>query len=199
MSRIVVNKSVVSRTSQSRIVLVPGLNNSGPAHWQSWLEALYPQARRIQQEHWHEPDLPRWSEAIRTTLSPHQPALLVAHSFGCLAAIRVAQQAPEAVSGVLLVAPPDPARFRLETPAFARPLTRRAVLVGSENDPWMSIERAGALADALGADFLNLGRAGHINAESGHGPWPVARRLIEGLARPPVRSFREHAARPPAA
>ncbi|WP_042570518.1 alpha/beta hydrolase, partial [Ralstonia solanacearum] len=38
-------------------------------------------------------------------------AVLVAHSFGCLASLHWAAQARDAVAGVLLVAPADPDKF----------------------------------------------------------------------------------------
>lgn len=174
----------------SRVIIVPGLENSGPDHWQTWLEAKLPSARRIQKAQWQEPDLPGWMAAIRATLSAHDPAILVAHSFGCLASIRIIEQHPAAIRAALLVAPADPEKFGFDMQRFHRPLCLRALLVASENDPWMSLARARLMAEALGADFLNLGRAGHINARSGHGPWPGGLKLVEGLQRPPLRSFR---------
>ncbi|HML28972.1 MAG TPA: alpha/beta hydrolase, partial [Hyphomicrobium sp.] len=44
-------------------------------------------------------------------------------------------------------------------------------------------------ARAWGADFVNLGAAGHINAEAGFGPWPEALTLLERLRR--AAEFRE--------
>lgn len=174
-----------------RIIIVPGLDNSGPDHWQTWLQAQLPQARRIEQAQWQEPDLPGWMAAIRATLDLRDPAILVAHSFGCLASIRIIEQHRAAVRAALLVAPADPEKFGFEAERFLQPLGVRALLVASEDDPWMSLGRARTLAAGLGADFLNLGRAGHINARSGYGVWPGGLKLVEGFTRPPVRSFRQ--------
>lgn len=174
----------------SRTVIIPGLHNSGPTHWQSWLETRLPQSLRIDLPEWHEPRLQEWTEAVLSALSKEAPALLVAHSFGCLAAIRAASRFPAGVSGLLLVAPAHPGKFGLNPARFDLRLTARTVLVASDNDPWMSARHAAALADALGADFLNLSEAGHINAQSGYGPWPGGLKLVEGLQRPRVLSFR---------
>jgi predicted alpha/beta hydrolase family esterase len=46
------------------------------------------------------------------------------------------------------------------------------MLVVSTNDPLCSVERAVDLSSAWGSDLHLAGPAGHINAESGHGPWP---------------------------
>ena len=52
------------------------------------------------------------------------------------------------------------------------PLGIPAALVASSNDPYCSLDRARQLAAAWGAQFIEAGDAGHINANSGHGPWP---------------------------
>jgi uncharacterized protein len=177
----------------SRIIIVPGLYNSGSDHWQSWLEGQLPQARRIQVEAWDQPSLESWCDGILACLSPWESSLLVAHSFGCLASIRAARLWPQAISGLALVAPADPEKFGLSPARFFEPLATRSVLVGSEDDPWLGFAKAERLAHALGADFINLGRAGHINARSGFGAWPGGLKLVQGLRRPRVRSFRDGA------
>jgi len=45
----------------------------------------------------------------------------------------------------------------------------------------MSIARARALAVAWGADFVDAGALGHINAESRLGDWPAGRRALDAL------------------
>lgn len=175
----------------TKIVIVPGLNNSGPRHWQSWLETRVDFSTRIVLADWATPDLKGWTQAVLDAVDQVGPgSILVAHSFGCLATIRALQRNGRKARGVLLVAPADPAKFHLDPATFSLSTPIRSVLVGSENDPWMGCWAARELAEALGADFLNLGRAGHINAESGHGPWPGALKLIRGLERPLVRTFR---------
>lgn len=180
-------------------ITVPGLNDSGPRHWQSWLEQEVPGSTRIRMTSWAEPDLRRWTDAIAEQfLVLREPAILVAHSFGCLASIRAAQRHPQRVRGLLLVAPADPRRFELDPLPFRLKLPVRSVRVGSENDPWMTLWNARSLAESLGAEFLNLGRAGHINVASGHGPWPGALLLLRGLDRPRIPipiDFRQPAGR----
>ena len=40
-----------------RILIVPGLHGSGPDHWQSRWQRLYPYFERIEQAQWDVPDL----------------------------------------------------------------------------------------------------------------------------------------------
>ena len=56
-----------------------------------------------------------------------------------------------------------------------------AVVVASSNDPWMRLTAASVWADRWGAQFECIGRAGHINVESGHGPWPQGLAVLERL------------------
>ena len=52
------------------------------------------------------------------------------------------------------------------------PLPFPSVLVSSRDDLYCSSQRASDLAEAWGSEFVDAGDAGHINAKSGHGPWP---------------------------
>ena len=54
--------------SSPRLLIVPGLQDSGPAHWQSWLQGQYRDSLRVRQRNWGEPDLDRWAARIATTL-----------------------------------------------------------------------------------------------------------------------------------
>src|SRR5258708_6679295 len=93
-----------------RYVIIPGINGSDEGHWQTiWQAEWGPSAARISPSSWDEPDLDDWCHAIDQAVSesPSAPAVLIAHSLGCLAATCwVAQHRPD-VRGVLLVAPPD--------------------------------------------------------------------------------------------
>jgi len=41
--------------SSFRVLVAPGLYNSGPLHWQSRWQRLYPAFERVEQEKWHAP------------------------------------------------------------------------------------------------------------------------------------------------
>ncbi len=172
-------------TSPFRIVIVPGWRNSGPGHWQSlWAEQLEG-AVRVQQQDWLVPHRDAWvAELERVLLSDERPAVIVAHSLGCITTAHLGEAAAARVHGALLVAPADPER-RAQLADFApvpyAPLPYRSVLVASSNDPFCPIRRAGAYARAWGSELVRLQNAGHINIESGFGAWPLGLALLQSL------------------
>lgn len=176
-----------------RILLAPGLHDSGEGHWQTRWQALLRGAERIEQRDWDDADLPAWSAQVGHALRRSaRPALVVAHSFGCLATVHRAALGAPGLAGALLVAPASPHKFGVaDTLAYAR-LPVPAVVVGSENDPWMALEQARHWAGVWGADFVNAGALGHINAESGLGDWTRGLAHLARIARsaPPRQGCR---------
>lgn len=170
-------------------LIIPGLHNSGPDHWQTWLETYVPGSVRVIQRDWTNANLPDWSSRVRREINRIPGKLfIVAHSFGVLAAVQAAQDHAGRIGGALFVAPADPERFGVAEYLPLEPLAFNSVVVGSTNDPWMRHDRAAHWADLWGSDFVSLGAAGHINADSGFGPWPEGLALLQRLRR-------QHAAR----
>lgn len=167
-----------------RLLVIPGLNDSGPAHWQTWLQAHFSRrAVRVEQEDWARADLARWSQRVEMTLArqPRSRWVAVAHSFGCLALLRHLALGGEGVQSALLVAPADPEKFGVAAKLPQSPLAIPSVLLASETDPWMRFESARAWADVWGSQVINLGDVGHINTEAGFGPLPPAKSLVEQM------------------
>ena len=168
---------------RSRLVIVPGLHGSGHGHWQAWLHGQVDGAVRVEQDFWSVPDIDRWADRVAETIDAvgRGPHVVAAHSFGCLAALHAAARYPGlGIAQMLLVAPADPARFgAADVLAQAAPPLPTCV-VASANDPWMAAPRARAWARLWGSDWINLGNAGHINVDSGHGPFPLAREWAAG-------------------
>lgn len=175
------------------VLIVPGYLGSGPAHWQSWLERQLPAALRVSGIHWQFPQLSRWAGRVGEAIDQAGcPVWLVAHSFGCLASIIAATRCPERVAGVLLVAPADPERFdesgfRQEAASsiahrlYNARLSCPSLLVASSNDPWMNFASAAYWAERWGSRLYGLGPAGHINTESGYGPWPGGLEMLRTM------------------
>ncbi len=163
-------------------LIVPGLHGSGVDHWQSWFEAQIPGCIRVIQSDWTVPDLASWSARVRRELNRVPGRVwIVAHSFGCLAAVNVAAESSERISGMMLVAPADPSRFGLQKVIPSGVLGVHSIIVASTNDRWMSIDRANTWANAWGSQLINLGQVGHINASSGHGAWPRGLDIYKSL------------------
>lgn len=113
-------------------------------------------------------------------------SILVAHSLGCIltAAWAAISHNTHRVRAALLVAPGDPERDELRgvlhswSPVELQRLPFESTLLASQNDPYCSFERAQQFAHAWGAQCINFGNAGHINAESGLGDWLEGHALI---------------------
>ena len=168
-----------------RVLVAPGLHNSGPQHWQSRWQRLYPRFERVEQQRWDEPVLLRWADRLDQVLDQdHRPTLIVAHSFGCLTtALSLSRASSPHVAGVLLVGPADPDKFQVASLLPQGELPCPSIMVASTNDPWMTAERAAGWAQRWGSDFVNAGALGHINAESGLGDWRFGQRLLQVLAQ----------------
>jgi predicted alpha/beta hydrolase family esterase len=165
------------------VLVAPGLDDSGPMHWQTLWLRRHPEMTRIVQKDFARPDLARWAGAVaREVEAARVPPLVVAHSFGCLATVRAVLAYDVTLAGALLVAPADPDRFGIAHDLLAGSLPFPSTLVASTNDPWLKLVKAGALAAEWGCRMVSAGRAGHINSDSGHGPWPAGLGLLRDLA-----------------
>jgi len=93
------------------------------------------------------------------------------------------------VRAALLVAPPDVERddVRALLPSWS-PVARvnlpfETRLFASSNDPFCSPERTREFAAAWGAEVMDAGPRGHLNADSGLGDWPQAHEHLLQLMR----------------
>lgn len=172
-------------TAPPRLLIIPGLGDSPPGHWQSWLEARHPGALRVVQRHWSEPDLDRWAARIGSVLSRAGagPWLAVAHSYGVMALVRhLALQPDSPVAAALLVAPADPDKFG-QGEQLSATLPVPSTLVLSSSDPWMALPRGQRWAARWGSACVHLGNAGHINIASGHATLPLAEHWLQAQQR----------------
>lgn len=169
------------RIADCDILILPGLGSSGPGHWQlRWTEKMRT-AAIVEQAEWDEPDPEDWVDTIIKAVElAERPVVIVAHSLAVIALVQAAPRFPQGkVRGALLVSPPD-IELNPDVPEEAKafgaiprdPLPFPSLLVISSTDPYCSLERAADFASAWGSDFHEAGDAGHINIESGHGPWP---------------------------
>lgn len=168
----------------NKILLVPGLHNSGPDHWQSRWHQQFPQWQRMMGLPWDKPDLTVWSAKLASKLRSRRSRVhLVAHSFGALTAIAAARLQPDKVSSIFIVAPADPARFGIPDEVLTGSIKVSAQLIASRNDPWMSFERAEFWSRQWQVPLFDAGEVGHINAQSGHGEWHQGLALLGTLYR----------------
>ncbi len=175
--------------SATTVLVLPGYGDSGPDHWQTEWERRHGYVRVVQDD-WIQPDREAWVARLdRAVRAAPGPVVLVAHSLGCVLVAHWAQRgSTDRVVGALLVAPADIDEIQHMMPeveSFAPvPVARLAfpaVVVTSSTDPYIDAARAHAFAQAWGARFVDIGDAGHINAESNLGDWAEGHRLLEEL------------------
>lgn len=182
-----------SAGTHPHVLILPGLDNSGPGHWQTHWQTLLGYDR-VDFGTWSLPRLHDWIPTLdRAIRECSRPLVLAAHSLGCLAAAWWAslywtEAFREKVVGALLVAPPDvdslevDRRLRDFRPLPQRCLPFPSILIASRNDPHIGFERSAAIAEKWGSDFVDAGFLGHVNAESGIAEWPAGLRHLATLS-----------------
>jgi len=171
------------------VLILPGWQDSGPAHWQS-LWVAQSGFQKVEQHDWMRPLRGDWIARLEElVLGTDEPAVLVAHSLGCMlvAAWAAHSRNTHRVKAALLVAPGDVEREELRpvlgswSPVVLQRLPFKATLVASHDDPYCSFERACGFASAWGADLVDAGKAGHVNADSALADWPAGRALLDSF------------------
>ncbi len=181
------------RLSRTPLCLtLPGLDGSGPDHWQSHWERDRPGVERADLGCWSQPSRNLWIARLeRAIAQAGGPVVLVAHSLSCHLVAWWASLAGEGaarpVAGALLVAPPDLDRVSVDrrlsdfVPSPRVVLPFPAVVVASRNDPWCAFQRAREMAGNWLAAFCDAGEIGHINSQSQIGSWPDGQRVLDRL------------------
>jgi predicted alpha/beta hydrolase family esterase len=173
--------------SPAPVLLVPGIDNSGPGHWQSLWQSAAPGFHRVQQRDWQNPERDPWVAALEDAVARHPGAVLAAHSLGCLLVVHWAATQRAPVRGALLVAVPDPTgpnfppQARGFHPLPLAPLPFPSIVVASSNDPYSSLDFARRCAAAWGSRWVPVGPLGHINSDSQLGAWADGLALLESL------------------
>lgn len=186
------------------LVIVPGLGDSGPEHWQTLWEQKFG-AARVRQDDPERPTPEGWSARLQEVVEATPGELmLVGHSCGVLTIVHWARLygGHKRVRGALLVAPTDADQIttyaqypgvRDLAPTPLEPLPFPALVVASEDDPFAAFGRAQVFAEAWGAEFVTAGEAGHINVASGHGEWAEGEVLLSeclyAWTPPPITRF----------
>lgn len=181
------------------VLVLPGLYDSGPEHWQSqWQAAATSQLPvfRVVQDDWNSPPCIDWITRLTQVMqdSTHD-VVLAAHSSACPMVAHWSRNAPLTllmrVRGALLVAPSDPLSDVYPSgptgfapvPLYALPFP--SIVAASRNDEYVSFIEAQRYATAWGSRLWDLGEAGHVNAHAGFGPWPDGWREIEAMTMAP--------------
>ncbi|MEP7318058.1 MAG: alpha/beta hydrolase [Panacibacter sp.] len=173
---------------KSTILILPGLGNSGESHWQTLWENQFG-FTRVQQKNWDAPVCEEWIDTIDKAVIKYEPGnvILVAHSLANTTVAAWAKKYNRNIKAALMVAPsdteaetypPGTTGFNL---MFLNKLPFPSVTVLSENDFYVTPERAKYFAGCWGSTVMSIGNAGHINVASGFGEWPKGLELLKQL------------------
>jgi len=172
-----------------KYLIIPGYKNSGPEHWQTLWQKQYPlQFTRVEQYNWSAPVKEDWIGRINEYVEKlSEPAIIVAHSLGCIAVAHWAiHHQSDNIVGALLVAPADVNNTsnRLLQNFAPVPLNKfpfKSIVVASTNDPHVSTYDAAIFAANWGSRFVCIGEKGHINAASELNDWKEGLTLLNSL------------------
>jgi predicted alpha/beta hydrolase family esterase len=178
------------------ILIVPGLRDHVPTHWQTRLAVRLDRVRTVTPMGRDDLDCARRVAAVEAVAAEIDgPIIVVAHSGGVITVAHWALATRRPVLGALLATPSD-----FETPMpigypgiedLRRggwlPVPRRAlpfpsIVAASRNDPLGRFESVAELARGWGSRLADIGMVGHLNPASGFGDWPAAESFIDDLA-----------------
>jgi predicted alpha/beta hydrolase family esterase len=171
-------------------VILHGLNGAGPDHWQRWLAGRLSDAGRDvifpELPNPDAPELAEWLPVLTETLAglPADGYDLIGHSLGAVLWLHHAANPglSPAPARVALVAMPSSTPLLDVAPSFVpvpldidtvRKAADGTVLVGGDNDPYCPDGVARTYGAPLKMAATVIPDAGHINLDSGFGPWPA--------------------------
>jgi predicted alpha/beta hydrolase family esterase len=175
-------------TMATRVLVIPGLYDSGDDHWQTHWVNTQKDFKRLVQDEWEQPRAADWVARLDEEVSIlGADIVLVGHSLSCCLIGLWAEKNRRKVKGALLVAPTDTeAKSFPKGPIGFAPMPLMemsfpSIVVASTDDPWVSLSRAEHFAKCWGCDFVSVGATGHINAASQLGLWHEGLALLKRL------------------
>ncbi len=177
------------------VVIVPGLRDHVPNHWQTVLAEQLPGSVTVPRMATNEFSCRAWvAEIDRTLAAVHGPVILVAHSGGVMMVVHWAEKHRRPIHGALLAAPADlevplpegyPTLEALREGGWL-PIPRSrlpfpSIVAASTNDPLARYDRVAQYAADWGSRIADVGAVGHLNPAAGFGEWPRAREFIRDL------------------
>ncbi len=174
---------------RQKTLILHGWGGSDDPHWQAWLAGEIAKDYGIVAfpllDNPHFPSKNRWMKQAKALLNEFQPEVVICHSLANTLWFHLCHEGEiTPVKRLLLVAPPR-LTCELETLKSFFPLeapislyTDEAMLVTSDNDPYMTQEEALELQKALGIEMKVIHNGGHLNADSGYGEWPLVKEWV---------------------
>ena len=173
-----------------KVLILHGWGGSDEPHWQWWLaEQLKLKNYDVSFPDFPNKDLPvfdEWMDTLTKEFDRFQPDIVVCHSLANILWFHFTQNNKiKKLDKLMLVAPVRKTCEIEELKSFFPYPTpnnlnaQEMIMVGSTNDPYLSVEEAIELHAELNIGLKILDDAGHINADSGFGELSCAVDWIE--------------------
>ncbi|MDC0932264.1 alpha/beta hydrolase [Arcobacteraceae bacterium] len=173
-----------------KVLILHGWGGSDEPHWQWWLEKeLIKKNYQVSFPNFPKRDLPdfkEWIEVLKEEYNKFQPDIVVCHSLANILWFHFANAHElKELDKLMLVAPVrktcdiEELKSFFPYPVPKKLNAKEIIMVGSTNDPYLSVEEAIELHAELNIGLKILDDAGHINADSGFGELSCAVDWIE--------------------
>lgn len=178
------------------IFIFHGVSGHPEENWFPWLKTrLEKEGHQVIVPHFPHADHPQLDEwlAFFEQWKPllNDRAILIGHSLGSAFALRLLEQSAQSVGATFLVASVwgvmenqfDPLMTSFTEAPYDWPKIRsnagKICVIHSDNDPYIALEKAQALAENLNAPVTLVKNGGHFNTEAGYTTFERLLELIE--------------------
>ena len=175
-------------STQDKILILHGWGGSDAPHWQAELAAEiaknYGTVSFPLLDNCHFPSKNRWVKQVKALLEEFKPDTVVCHSLANTLWFWICQEEITSVKRLFMVSPPSLTTdvdtiktfFPCEMPKSI--YTKEVQMIVSDNDPYIEVAEAEAMAKHYAIPLTIIKDAGHINADSGYGKWELIEELV---------------------
>ena len=171
-----------------RTLILHGWGGSDAPHWQAELACEiakdYGTVSFPLLNNCHFPSRNRWIRQVKAILEAFKPDTVVCHSLASTLWFWLCEENIRTVERLFMVSPPSltTTENTIKT-FFPCPMpddlhAKKLQMIVSDNDPWITVEEASKIAKHDNIPLTVIENAGHINADSGYGKWPLIERLV---------------------
>ncbi len=173
---------------QDKVLILHGWGGSDAPHWQAELAATiaknYGTVSFPLLDNCHFPSKNRWIKQVKQILEDFKPDTVVCHSLANTLWFWLCQEEIPQVKRLFMVSTPSLTTEENTIKTFF-PCTMPEKLyadniqmIVSDNDPYIKVEEAQIMAKHYDIPLIIIKNAGHINADSGYGKWPLIEKLV---------------------
>ena len=181
-------------STQDKVLILHGWGGSDAPHWQAELACTiaknYGTVSFPLLENCHFPSKNRWIKQLKKILEDFKPDTVICHSLSNTLWFWLCKEqdfmckVPQ-IKRLFMISPPS-LETKVDTIKTFFPCSlpeklyaKEAQLIVSDNDPYIELYEAKAIAKHYDIYLTIIKNAGHINADSGYGKWEFIENLLE--------------------